>query len=105
MKICGIIFLEGVYIMKYKKGDIVDAKIISIEKYGVWQEKKRCGKVSLGVVRTTFIIDENGDKEENAEKIKDFMIAESVNVDKARLTELYEKNMAEYFCKQIDLLK
>lgn len=32
----------------------------AIEKYGVWQEKKRCGKVSMGVVRTTFIIDENG---------------------------------------------
>jgi len=31
----------------------------------VWQEKKRCGKVSMGVVRTTFIIDENG----NIEKV------------------------------------
>ncbi len=28
--------------------------------YGVWQEKKQCGKVSMGIVRTTFIIDENG---------------------------------------------
>ncbi len=37
----------------------------AIEKYGVWQEKKRCGKVSMGVVRTTFIIDENG----NIEKV------------------------------------
>ena len=32
----------------------------AIEPYGVWQEKKQCGKVSMGVVRTTFIIDENG---------------------------------------------
>ena len=32
----------------------------AIEPYGVWQEKKMCGKVSMGVVRTTFIIDENG---------------------------------------------
>ena len=32
----------------------------AIESYGVWQEKKTCGKVSMGVVRTTFIIDENG---------------------------------------------
>lgn len=31
-----------------------------IERYGVWQEKKLYGKVSMGVVRTTFIIDENG---------------------------------------------
>ena len=32
----------------------------AIEAYGVWQEKKNYGKVSFGVVRTTFIIDENG---------------------------------------------
>ena len=32
----------------------------AIEAYGVWQEKKMCGKVSMGVVRTTFIIDERG---------------------------------------------
>lgn len=32
----------------------------AIEAYGVWQEKKLYGKVSFGVVRTTFIIDEQG---------------------------------------------
>ena len=32
----------------------------AIEAYGVWREKKMCGKVSFGVVRTTFIIDEDG---------------------------------------------
>ena len=32
----------------------------AIEAFGVWQEKKQCGKVSMGVVRTTFLIDENG---------------------------------------------
>ena len=31
-----------------------------IEAYGVWQEKKLYGKVSMGVVRTTYLIDENG---------------------------------------------
>ena len=31
-----------------------------LEEYGVWQEKKLYGKVSMGVVRTTYIIDENG---------------------------------------------
>lgn len=31
-----------------------------IEAYGVWQEKKSAGKVSMGVVRTTYLIDENG---------------------------------------------
>ena len=28
--------------------------------YDVWQEKKMCGKVGMGVVRTTYIIDEEG---------------------------------------------
>ena len=32
----------------------------AIEPYGVWQEKKLYGKVSFGVVRTTFLIDEQG---------------------------------------------
>ncbi|MBO6140193.1 MAG: thioredoxin-dependent thiol peroxidase [Ruminococcus sp.] len=31
-----------------------------IEQYGVWQEKKNYGKVSMGVVRTTYLIDEQG---------------------------------------------
>lgn len=31
-----------------------------IEAYDVWKEKKMCGKISMGVVRTTYLIDENG---------------------------------------------
>ena len=31
-----------------------------IEAYGAWQEKKLYGKVSMGVVRSTFLIDEQG---------------------------------------------
>lgn len=31
-----------------------------IQAYGVWQEKKNYGKISMGVVRTTYLIDENG---------------------------------------------
>ena len=42
----------------------------AIEKYGVWQEKKMCGKVGMGVVRTTFIIDENGIIEAVMPKVK-----------------------------------
>ena len=37
-----------------------DPDLEAIKAYGVWQEKKMCGKVSMGVVRTTFIIDEEG---------------------------------------------
>ena len=31
-----------------------------IETYDVWKEKKNFGKVSMGVVRTTYLIDEDG---------------------------------------------
>ena len=31
-----------------------------IESYDVWKEKKNYGKVSMGVVRTTYLIDEHG---------------------------------------------
>ena len=37
-----------------------DPELEVIKAYGVWQEKKLYGKVSMGVVRTTFIIDETG---------------------------------------------
>ena len=42
----------------------------AIEPYGVWQEKKMCGKVGMGVVRTTFIIDEEGNIEKILPKVK-----------------------------------
>ena len=41
-----------------------------IQAYGVWQEKKNYGKVSMGVVRTTFIIDETGRIEKIMPKVK-----------------------------------
>ena len=37
-----------------------DPERTAIESYGVWQEKKSYGKTSMGVVRTTFYIDEQG---------------------------------------------
>ena len=39
---------------------LADPELAAIQAYGVWQEKKLYGKVSMGVVRTTFIIDGNG---------------------------------------------
>ena len=39
---------------------LADPDRVAIEAYEVWQEKKTAGKVSMGVVRTTFVIDENG---------------------------------------------
>ena len=47
-----------------------DPELSAIQAYGVWQEKKLYGKVSMGVVRTTFIIDEKGDIEKIMPKVK-----------------------------------
>lgn len=47
-----------------------DPELKAIQAYGVWQEKKLYGKVSMGVVRTTFIIDEQGHIEKVMPKVK-----------------------------------
>lgn len=47
-----------------------DPELQAIEAYGVWQEKKLYGKVSMGVVRTTFIIGEDGTIREIMPKVK-----------------------------------
>ena len=47
-----------------------DPELLAIKAYGVWQEKKLYGKVSFGVVRTTFIIDADGKIERVMEKVK-----------------------------------
>ena len=57
----------------------------AIEAYDVWQEKKMCGKVGMGVVRTTFIINENGEivkvmpkvkPAENAKDVLEYLLSE-----------------------------
>ena len=47
-----------------------DPERMAIEAYGVWQEKKQYGKVSMGVVRTTFLIDEQGNIAKIMPKVK-----------------------------------
>ena len=47
-----------------------DPELEAIKAYDVWQEKKMCGKVGMGVVRTTFIIDEEGNIEKIMPKVK-----------------------------------
>ncbi len=47
-----------------------DPELQAIQAYGVWQEKKLYGKVSMGVVRTTFVIDEQGCIEKIMPKVK-----------------------------------
>ena len=59
-----------------------------IQAYDVWKEKKNYGKVSMGVVRTTYLIDENGiivkafGKVKAADGLKTKLLAsENVNLD------------------------
>lgn len=47
-----------------------DPDLEAIQAYDVWQEKKLYGKVSMGVVRSTYIIDEKGIIEKVYEKAK-----------------------------------
>ena len=47
-----------------------DPELTAIQAYGVWQEKKLYGKVSMGVVRSTFVINENGMIEKVMPKVK-----------------------------------
>ncbi len=47
-----------------------DPELKAIEGYDVWKEKKLYGKVSMGVVRTTYVIDENGVIEKVMPKVK-----------------------------------
>lgn len=47
-----------------------DQELKTIQDYGVWQEKKLYGKVSMGVVRTSYLIDEQGMIEQVMPKVK-----------------------------------
>ena len=55
-----------------------DPELTAIQAYGVWQEKKLYGKVSMGVVRSTFVIDENGVIEKVMPKVKPDTNAEEI---------------------------
>ena len=55
-----------------------DPELTAIQAYGVWQEKKLYGKVSMGVVRSTFVIDENGIIEKVMPKVKPDTNAEEI---------------------------
>ncbi len=55
-----------------------DPELSAIRPYGVWQEKKLAGRVSMGVVRTTFIIDPDGRVEQVFQKVKPDTAAQQV---------------------------
>ena len=47
-----------------------DPKLVAIQAYDVWQEKKNYGKTYMGVVRTTYLIDEEGKIAKAFDKVK-----------------------------------
>ena len=47
-----------------------DTELSCIQAYDVWKEKKMYGKVGMGVVRTTYLINENGIIEKAYDKVK-----------------------------------
>ena len=49
---------------------LADPERTAIQAYGVWQEKKNYGKVSMGVVRTTYVIGADGRIEKVMPKVK-----------------------------------
>ena len=57
---------------------VSDTELKAIQSYDVWQEKKLYGKVSMGVVRTTYLIDEEGRIERVWLKVKPDTNAEEI---------------------------
>lgn len=49
---------------------LADPELAAIQAYDVWQEKKNYGKTYMGVVRTTYLIDENGKIVKAFDKVK-----------------------------------
>jgi len=57
---------------------LADPERKTVEAYDVWKEKKLCGKVSMGVVRTTYLIDEKGVITFSNDKVKAATDAETM---------------------------
>ena len=63
---------------------LADPELVAIQAYDVWQEKKNYGKTYMGVVRTTYLIDENGKIVKAFDKVK------AADNPEQMLGELYE---------------
>ncbi len=60
------------FVQKYELPFILlsDTELKAIKDYDVWKEKKMYGKTSMGVERTTYLIDEDGFIEKVWKKVK-----------------------------------
>ncbi len=61
---------------------ISDGDLVLQEQFGVWQEKKMCGRAYMGTVRTTFIIGEDGTIERIIDKVNTKDAANQILNDK-----------------------
>ena len=68
----GALTAQGIAVAGYDLPFILlsDPELQAIQAFDVWQEKKLYGKVSMGVVRTTYVIDEAGVIEKVMPKVK-----------------------------------
>lgn len=68
------------FIEKYELPFILlsDPELVAIKGYGVWREKNMYGKKTMGVARTTFVIDEQGFVEKVFEKANPDTNAEDI---------------------------
>ncbi|MBR2000893.1 MAG: thioredoxin-dependent thiol peroxidase [Firmicutes bacterium] len=68
------------FVTKYELPFVLlsDPELQAIQAYDVWKEKKLYGKVSMGVVRTTYVIDEEGVIEHVMPKVKPDTNAEEI---------------------------
>ncbi len=57
---------------------IADTELVMLKDYGVWGEKKFMGRIYDGIIRTTFVVDENGIIERIFNKIKTSDHAEQI---------------------------
>ena len=62
-----------------------DPELRAIQAYGVWQEKKLYGKVSMGIVRSTYLINEQGVIEKVMPKVKPDTNAQDILVAAKKL--------------------
>lgn len=49
---------------------LADTERSVLEPWGVWREKTMCGKTTLGIVRSTFLFDEEGRLEHRWDEVK-----------------------------------
>ena len=64
-----------------------------IKDFGVWGEKNMYGKISYGIIRSTFLIDENGT-----------LIKKWTNVRAKGHAEKVQSELEKYKCKSINFL-